>query len=104
MLLRRKPEKRSRHRGRKYITFEEIVSGKERIVPLEQLGAQDLKRLVIARQRLGPDYTVQAISGAPMSRDMVIDAIERDLPFGRVTVEADLSHLRDLLAQIQEAL
>jgi hypothetical protein len=88
----------------KFITFDEIFSGTEQIVPLERLNEEDLTRLVIERQRVGPDYRVQVMSGSLMSRDDVVDAILSDDPFGRATVEADLSHLRDLLAQIEEAM
>lgn len=88
----------------KFITFDEIVNGAEPIVPLEQLTAEQLKRLVIERQRVGPDYRVQAMSGPPMSRDDVVEAISRDEPFGRASMEAELSHLRDLLNQIRQAM
>jgi hypothetical protein len=88
----------------KFITFDEILSGTEQIVPLERLSAADLTRLVVERQRAGPDYRVQVMSGSLMTRDDVVEAILRDEPFGRTTVEADLSHLRDLLTQIEEAL
>ena len=86
---------------KKFILFEEIVSGREKVVPLDALSPEDLKRLVIERQRRGPAYTVQAISGPPYTRDAVIKAIEGDEPFGRVTVEAEVSYLKELLAQIQ---
>ena len=89
---------------RKFITFDEILSGTEQIVPLERLSADDLKRLVIERQRVGPDYKVQAMSGSLMSRDNVIDAILHDEPFGLATIEADFCYLHDLLAQIKEAM
>ena len=88
----------------KFITFDEIISGKEQIVPLERLSADDLKRLVIERHRVGPDFRVQVMSGPSMSRDEVIEAIRRDEPFGIATIEAESSHLRDLLKQIEEAL
>lgn len=89
---------------RKFITFDEIVSGKEQVVPLERLSDEDLKLLVIERQRVGPDYRVQAMSGPLMSRDDVVEAIRRGEPFGLATIEADSSHLRDLLGQIKETL
>jgi hypothetical protein len=88
----------------KFITFDEIISGKEQIVPLERLSDEDLKLLVIERQRVGPDYRVQAMSGPLMSRDDVVEAILRGEPFGLATIEADSSHLRNLLAQIKENL
>ena len=88
----------------KYIFFEEIVSGQEKIIPIETLSENDLKKLVIERQRTAPDYTVQAISGPPLSRDDVIRAIEQDEPFGLVTLEAEKSYLHDFLAEIEENL
>lgn len=100
---RKKPLCYDPERG-KFITYDEILSGREQIVPLERLSAEDLKRLVIERQRVGPDYRAQAMSGPLMSRDDVVEAILRDEPFGLATVEADFSHLRDLLAQIKEAM
>lgn len=100
---RNKPLCYDPHR-KKFITFDEIISCTEPIIPPEQLSAEDLKRLIIERQRVGPDYKVQAMSGPVMSRDEVVQAISRDEPFGRATTEAELSHLRDLLAQIKEAL
>lgn len=89
---------------RKFLYFDDIVSGKEKIVPVHMLPDADLKKLVIERHRAGPDYVVQAISGQPFSRDDVIRAIEQDEPFGRITVEAEKAHLQDLLKQIQDDL
>lgn len=84
----------------KLITYDEILSGDEPIIPIDQLTEPERIHLVIARQRASLDYHAQAMSGFPMSRDEVIDAIRRGDDFGRATAEADLSHLRDLLAQI----
>ena len=90
---------------RKFILFDDIVSGREKIVPLESLSQDDLKKLVIERHRAGPDYRVQADWGSPaQSRDDVVRAIERDEPFGRITVEAETSYLREYLATIQKDL
>ena len=100
---RKKPLCYDPKRG-KFITFDEIISGLEKIVPLDSLSSEDLTNLVVERQRVGPDYRGQAMSGSLMSRDDVVKAILRDEPFGRATVEADISHLRDLLSQIEEAM
>ena len=89
---------------KKFIFFDEIVSGKEKIVPIGTLSADDMKKLVIERHRAGPDYTIQAISGAPMSRDDVIEAIDRDESFGKVTVEAEQAYLKVLLSEIEKNL
>lgn len=87
----------------KYILFDDIVSLKEKIIPVDSMTEDDLKRLVIMRWRMLPkDTTVQAISGPPLSRDDVIQAIEQDEPFGRDTLEAERSYLRDLLNEIQK--
>lgn len=88
----------------KLITYDEILDGAEPIIPIDRLTEPERAHLVIERQRAGPDYRVQAMSGSPLSRDDVIEAIRRGDEFGRATVEADLSHLRDLLAQIGNAL
>ncbi len=89
---------------KKFIRFDEIVSGEESIIPLEHLSEDDLKTLIIERQRCGPDYRVQAISGPPHTRDEVVAAIQRGDKIGRMTMEAETSHLRDLLRQIQHHL
>jgi hypothetical protein len=89
---------------KKFILFDEIVSGKEKIIPLDTLSEEDLKRLVIERQRQDSNYTVQAISGPPHGRDSVIKAIEQDDPFGQTTVKAEVSYLKELLNQIQRNL
>lgn len=89
---------------KKFIYFDDIVSGKEKIIPVESLSDEELKTLVVKRQRAGPDYTVQAISGPPMSRDDVVRAIQQDEPFGRVTIAAEKSYLQDLLSEIERNL
>ncbi len=89
---------------KKFILFEEIVSGKESIIPVETLSEGDFKKLVIERHRRGPDYKIQAMSGSPLSRDDVVQAIDQEDPFGRMTLEAEKSSLRDLLAEIRRNL
>ena len=89
----------------KFIRFDDIVSGEEKIISVDSLSDDDLKKLVIKRwQALPKDTTVQAISGPPFSRDDVIQAIEQDEPFGRMTLEAERSYLRDLLKEIRRNL
>lgn len=89
---------------KKFIYFREIAARKEPIVPVDSLSESDFRKLVIERQRAGPDYKVQAISGPPYNRDDVVRAIERDEPFGRVAMEAEKSALRDLLEEIKRNL
>ena len=90
---------------KQFIHFPEIVSGEAEIVPVDDLSDDDLKVLVFRRWEVLPeDTTVQAISGPPMRRDDVIAAIEKDMPFGKMTVEAEKIYLRRLLQEIQENL
>ncbi|MFH1686013.1 MAG: hypothetical protein ABIE70_00655 [bacterium] len=89
---------------RKFIMFDEIVSGDEKIVPVDSLAKKDFKKLVLERQRLGPDYRMQPISGPLMTRDDVVRAIESDEPAGQVAMQAEKSMLRDLLAEIERNL
>lgn len=89
---------------KKYILLEDILSRNEAIIPVDSLSDEDFKNLVIKRQLAGPDYRVQSMSAPPMSRDDVVRAIEKEEPFGRMTLEAEKSHLRDLLAEIQRNL
>jgi hypothetical protein len=88
----------------KFITFDEIVSGEEKIVPVDTLSDADVKKLVIERQLKGPDYTIRSISGEPLSRDAVVEAIEQDEPFGQVMVDAEKSYLQDFLKEIAQNL
>ena len=91
---------------KKFIRYDDIMSGKEKIIPVDSLSNDDFKKLVVERWRVLPHDIpkVQAISGPPLSRDEVIRAIEQDEPFGRMTVEGDKSYLRDLLDEIQREL
>jgi hypothetical protein len=84
----------------KFILYDELLAGTEPIVPISSLGEDDVKKLVIERQRRGPDYDVQAITGPRMSRDDVIAAIERGDPAGMEALEADRAYLEYLLDQI----
>jgi hypothetical protein len=88
----------------KFILYDEIVSGEERIVDIDTLSEDDLKKLIAERHRKGPDYTVRAISGPPMSRNDVTAAIEKSEQFGIMTVQAEKSYLRDLLKEIRKNL
>jgi hypothetical protein len=89
----------------KFILFDDIVSRKEAIIPVESLSEGDFRKLVIKRFRLLPrDHISQGISLPPMPRDAVIRAIQRDEPFGRMTLEAEKLYLHDLLDEIQRNL
>ena len=90
---------------KKFILFDEIVTGEESIVSLDTLSDDDLRQLVIERWRALPnDIKVQAISGPPYSRDDVIRAIKDDELFGKITVQGEISYLRGLLDEIQRSL
>ena len=88
----------------KFILLDEIIKGEEQIVPLESLSESDLRKLVIERNRVGPDYKMQSISGPPFTRDDIVAEIEKETEFGKMTVQAEISYLKDLLKQIKEAL
>ncbi len=88
----------------KFITFEELASGKEEAVPIESLSREDLKKLILERHRLSPPYKVMDLNGNLMTREDVMRAIETDSDFGRLTLEAEASHLSDLLKQIRNSM
>jgi len=101
---RKRPLSYNRERD-KFIYFDEVVSGKENLIPLDRLSPAELKRLVIERWRvLAADTTIQSISGPPYMRDDVIRAIEKDEPFGQMTVEMERNYLREFLAEIERNL
>jgi hypothetical protein len=85
---------------KKFIYYDEIISGQENIIPLDTLSEEDLKKLIIERHKAGLDYKVQAISGPPYSRDDVIRAIKQNEPFGLITVAAEKSYLKGLLESL----
>ncbi len=89
---------------KRFISFDEIVSGKKTPVSLDALTEEEKVNLVLERNRQGPDYTVQSISGKPMTRDEVVREIEAKTEFGRMTVDAELSYLKDFIATIEKAL
>jgi len=89
---------------KKFIYFDDIVAKKEKIVPLEKLNDEELKKLIVERNRVGPDYTVQVLSGEKYSRDDVIREILRQSEFGKMSLRAEADYLSDLLEQISRAL
>jgi len=91
-------------RRKKFITFREITSGKEKIIPLEKLSLEEMKMLVVERQLKGPDYTMQSISGMPFTRDDVVKSILKGDDIGKMTLEAEVSMLKDLLQTIEKNL
>ena len=85
----------------KFIRYNEIIAGEEKIIRLETLSDDDFKKLVIERFRSGPNFTVQAMSGRPHSRDDLIEAIEKNTEFGKETLLAEKSYIQYLLDEIQ---
>ena len=88
----------------KFIYYQEIITGKEKIIPIDSLSDADFKKLVIKRVRSGPE-----IIGGPMtspfhSREDTINAIKSDTKFGQQTLQTEKSMLRDLLAEIERNL
>ena len=88
----------------KFITYEEIVSGREKIVPLDSLTHAQKCKLVIERNRQGPPYTIQVMSGQKLTRDDVIREIELQTDFGNMAVEAEIIHVGELLLKIEKVL
>jgi len=90
---------------KRFITIDDLIDGKATIVPLDRLNRDQIRQLVIERNRIGENYTVQTDWAAPpQTRNAVIQAIEADTESGRMAVEAEVMYLRDLLKQIEEAL
>ena len=88
-----------------FVTIDDLEAGNAKIVPLDRLSNEQLKRLVIERNRVGEDYKVQMDwTVPPYSRNDVIQAIEADTEEGRVAVQADIAYLGDLLKKIEAAL
>ncbi|GAF95308.1 unnamed protein product [marine sediment metagenome] len=88
----------------RFITIDDIIEGKARIVSIDQLTPEEQKCLVIKRNKVGEEYTVQTISGPPRSREEVIKEIEAETEFGQMTVQAEIMYLKDLIERIKEAL
>ncbi len=88
----------------KFILYDDVISGKEKIVPVESLSEEDLKKLVIRRyQVLEEDNVVQPMSGPRYKPADVIRAIQQNEPFGKMTVQAETAYLKHLLEQIRQA-
>jgi len=87
-----------------FITFDEFVSCKAKIVPLKELNEEELKNLVAERHRVGPDYKMSDLNGNVLDRNQVVAEIVKGTAFGKKVVGAEISYLTDFLRQIQEAL
>jgi hypothetical protein len=87
-----------------FITYDDLVDGKARLIPLDALTPEQVTRLVIERQRVGPDYTMGDLSGRKLNRDEVIEEIEAETAFGKMVLEAEVSYLGDFQQQVAKLL
>lgn len=87
-----------------FITYDDILSGKEQIIPLKTLTHDQLKKLIIKRNQRGPDYQISSLNGQVYTRDDVVQAIEEESDFGKMSLNAEKSMLSDLLVDIQQSL
>lgn len=87
---------------KRFIYYEEILSGKEPVVLPSTLSKGDQKALILKRYHDGPDFSAQTISGPLTSRNDLVRAIQNDEEIGRVTVEAEISYLNELLLEIEK--
>ncbi len=85
----------------KFIYYDELVARTEKIVPLKKLTRAQLKKLVIERNRAGPDFTIQTPSGETRTRDDVVREISQETAFGKMSMEADVMYLNRLHRQIE---
>jgi hypothetical protein len=88
----------------RFILYDDILSGKEKVVPVETLSYEQQKKLVLERNRAAPEYTIGTITGGIYPKKELIEAIESDTELGRTTIKAEIAYLSELLKQIQEAL
>jgi hypothetical protein len=103
-LARKKPVCYDPEKDR-FITIDDLDTNKANIVPLNLLTDEQLKRLVIERNRAGEDYKVQTNwSEPPHSRNDIIKQIEDDTESGRMAVKAEIMYLHDHLRDIEDAL
>ena len=70
------------------------------MIPPEKLAAVDLKKLVIERIRLGPDFEMQSLSGRMYARDDIINEIEKETEFGLVVLEAEIIRVKNLAGEL----
>jgi hypothetical protein len=87
-----------------FITIDDIFDKKATITPIDNLTEEQQKQLVVERLRRGSDFTEQAISGPPYTRDNVIEHIEKDSEYGQMRIQVELGYLREFLKQIEDEL
>jgi hypothetical protein len=100
---RRKPLGYDPETGR-FVTIDDLESGRARLVSLRRLTDEQKKHLVIERVRVGQESVQMGFSGPKLDAERMVAEIEADTQFGRQQVEAELMYLEDLLSQIESAL
>lgn len=85
----------------RFIYYTDLLSKQAKIIPLQHLSHDQLKRLILERNRVGSDYTVTTLNGEHFSRDQVMLEIAQETPFGKMTLEAEASMVSDLLKRIE---
>jgi hypothetical protein len=88
----------------RFITYDEIIHNRAAITPLDQLTHEQLKELVIERQRVGPDYTMSDLNGNKLTRDEIVQEMIKETSFGAMLIKAETDYLNEFLAQIDSAL
>jgi single-stranded DNA-specific DHH superfamily exonuclease len=88
----------------RFITYDDILQGKEPIIRPQTLTHEQRKKLIIQRNKVGPDYQIRSLNGEIFTRDDIIQAIEQETDFGRMSMNAEVSMLSDLLEEIQKAI
>ena len=88
----------------RFIYLDDLAERKEKVIALDRLTQEQVKKLVIERLKVGPDFQGTSISGPPFTRDDVVKAIEDDTEFGESILTAETTALSELLQKIEEAL
>ena len=102
-LNRKKPVCYDPERDR-FITIDDLDADREKLIPLERLTDEQLKRLVIERNRVGEDYSVETDWKRTRSRNEIVQEIEADTETGRMAVKAEIMYLKDHLRDIETRL
>jgi hypothetical protein len=90
---------------KKFIYYDQIVSGEEKIISLDVLTEAEFEKLVIKRlQALPKDTKYYTISGLTITRDDMIQSIQQGNPDGLATLQMERSYLAEFLEEIQNNL
>ena len=85
----------------KFIYPRDIMASGLVLTDIEQLTNEDKKKLVLERLRTGEDFIMQSISGQPATRDQVVKAVMDDTELGKMTIESQISMLKDIHEMIR---